>query len=255
MNFPLVLALFCFLLFIYVWFLKQFLPPFPPLSTKMPATLITPVLPMAWNQQQQGGASLDRGMQLGHPSVPMPCRHILNWCHSQLSPHTQRCRLIWVWYSPCKLSLESSKLDCSRHALSRQFLPCIHRRTKWIQEDSFVLLEHFHSLKASNAYILNSKSWTQPLQLLFWAIMQSPQWTIKPGKYSSVTPCCRHPESLLVDPHLQPWLSFTELHQDQLLSILFVWTPVWFTKKKLAYWKRNYTSAASFPLVLFWLWS
>lgn len=32
----------------------------------MPATLTTPVLPKALNQQQQGSASLDGGMQLGH---------------------------------------------------------------------------------------------------------------------------------------------------------------------------------------------
>lgn len=169
MNFPLALALSCF------WSFKHFLPPFPPLSTKVPATLTTPVLPVAWNQQQQGSARLDQGMQLGHPSVPVPWRHILSWCLSQLSPHTQRCRLIGIWYSSHKLSLESSKLDCSGHALSRQFLPCIHKRTKRIQEASFVLLEHFHPLKVSNAYILNSKCWTQLLQLLFWAIMHSPQ--------------------------------------------------------------------------------
>lgn len=87
MNFPLALALSCFLLLIYACFLKQFLPAFPPLSTKMPATLTTPVLPRALNQQQQqGSASLARGMQLGHPPVPVPWRHILNWCLSQLSP-------------------------------------------------------------------------------------------------------------------------------------------------------------------------
>lgn len=140
-------------------------------------------------------------------SVPVPPRHILNWCLSQLSPGAQRCWLTGVLYSPHELSLESSNLDCFRHAPSRQFLPCICRRAKWIQEDSFVLSEHFHPLKAC---ILNSKDWTQPLQLLFWAMMHSPQWTIKLGKYSPFTPCCSQLESLLVDPYLQLWLSFAE---------------------------------------------
>lgn len=58
--------------------------------------------------------------------------------------------------------------------------------------------------------ILNSKGWAQPLQQLFWAIMHSPQWTIKLGKYCLLTPCCSHLESLLVDPCLQLRLSFTE---------------------------------------------